>query len=185
MVTVVDPATQETGRIELPTYFDEEASRPLWKPLWDALHERMRKRGIENAMMLGVMSDGVPTKEQCLFFDEVSGSLPWLSHSHTGFPKVNGKYRIYAVTEIGYQALNRDEIGDAIEIFHYNIDLYPDSANVYDSLGEALERSGRLEHALANYSKAVEHAKQTEDPRVRIFTRNRDRTMERIAATRR
>ncbi len=90
-----------------------------------------------------------------------------------------------AVNLIGYQALNRDEIGDAIEIFHYNIDLYPDSANVYDSLGEALERSGRLEHALANYSKAVEHAKQTEDPRLRIFTRNRDRTMERIAATRR
>lgn len=87
------------------------------------------------------------------------------------------------VNLLGYQALGRDDVREAIEIFRYNVELYPESANVYDSLGEALERGGRLQHALANYSKAVEQAKANEDSRLEIFTRNRDRAMVRIAAT--
>ena len=89
-----------------------------------------------------------------------------------------------AVNLLGYQSMGRGEMGDAIDIFRLNLELYPASANVYDSLGEALERSGRFNHALANYSKAVEHAKLNGDTRLAVFTRNRDRAMERTAATR-
>jgi hypothetical protein len=55
LVTVVDPATQKTELVSLPTHFDAAASKPLWKPLFDQLHERMRRRGLENAMMIGIV----------------------------------------------------------------------------------------------------------------------------------
>ncbi len=82
------------------------------------------------------------------------------------------------VNQAGYQILGRDRVEDAIAIFRYNVELYPEAANVYDSLGEALEQAGRLEEALANYSKAVELADQLADPRLAVFTANRDRARE-------
>jgi hypothetical protein len=79
------------------------------------------------------------------------------------------------VNLLGYQFLGQGPNEQAIAIFKYNAELYPDSPNVYDSLGEALERSGRTEEALSNYSKAVEKAQKAKDNRLEIFTRNRDR----------
>lgn len=79
------------------------------------------------------------------------------------------------VNLLGYQFLGQGPNEEAIAIFRYNIELYPDSANVYDSLGEALERAGRLEEALSNYSKAVEKAQTAKDNRLETFTKNRDR----------
>ncbi len=76
---------------------------------------------------------------------------------------------------MGYQSLGREDFDGAINIFSYNVELYPSSANVYDSLGEALENAGRLDEALAAYSKAVENATRAGDQRLGIFTTNRDR----------
>jgi predicted alpha/beta superfamily hydrolase len=80
-----------------------------------------------------------------------------------------------AVNVVGYQVLGRPDIEGAIEIFRYNVTLYPDSANVYDSLAEALEAAGRLEEAAKQYSLAVENATKHADARLAIFTTNRDR----------
>ena len=44
------------------------------------------------------------------------------------------------VNLLGYQFLQGGSGEQAIAVFRYNVELYPDSANVYDSLGEALER---------------------------------------------
>jgi tetratricopeptide (TPR) repeat protein len=79
------------------------------------------------------------------------------------------------VNLLGYQFLGQGTNEQALAFFRYNIELYPDSANVYDSLGEALERAGRMEEALSNYGKAVEKAQKAKDNRLEIFTRNRDR----------
>jgi tetratricopeptide (TPR) repeat protein len=79
------------------------------------------------------------------------------------------------VNFFGYQLLARNEVRAAIDVFRYNVDLYPDSANVYDSLGEALENAGRVEESYANYSKAVAKARKLEDERLPIFIQNRDR----------
>ena len=43
----------------------------------------------------------------------------------------------------------------AIEIFRINADLYPDSWNVYDSLGEALLRAGNTDEAVAMYERSL------------------------------
>jgi len=79
------------------------------------------------------------------------------------------------VNLLGYQMLGQGQFDEAIEIFRYNVTLYPTSANVYDSLGEAFERTDRLDEAAANYSKAVENATALGDVRLPIFTENRDR----------
>lgn len=79
------------------------------------------------------------------------------------------------VNLFGYQLLGQKKSDDAIAVFRYNVGLYPDSANVYDSLGEALEGTGQTKEALANYTRAVENATQLKDNRLEIFTKNRDR----------
>lgn len=79
------------------------------------------------------------------------------------------------VNQLGYQVLGRGRVEDAIAVFRSNVELYPASANVHDSLGEALERAGRKEEALASYSRAVQNATATGDPLLDTFKRNRDR----------
>jgi len=83
-----------------------------------------------------------------------------------------------AINQLGYQYLGREDFDRAIEVFSYNVELFPDSANVYDSLGEALENAGRLEEALASYSKAVENGTARGDANLGIFTVNRDRAQQ-------
>ena len=57
---------------------------------------------------------------------------------------------------LGYRLLNKKKVREAIEIFKLNVEAYPQSANVYDSLGEAYMVSGDKELAVRNYRRAVE-----------------------------
>jgi len=57
---------------------------------------------------------------------------------------------------LGYRLLNMKKVKEAIEIFKLNVEAYPQSANVYDSLGEAYMINGDKELAIKNYRKAVE-----------------------------
>ncbi len=86
--------------------------------------------------------------------------------------KVMGEVQVNA---IGYMALGNDDTDGAIEVFSYNKTLYPDSANVYDSYAEALEKAGKMDEALANYTKAVATADRVGDPRLELFRVNLDR----------
>lgn len=52
--------------------------------------------------------------------------------------------------------LGYGKIKEAIEIFKLNVELYPESSRVYDSLGEAYMRSGDRELAIENYQKSLE-----------------------------
>jgi len=81
------------------------------------------------------------------------------------------------VNQIGYQFLGRNEVEGAVAFFRYNVALRPGSANVYDSLAEALGRAGKTEESLANYEKAVAVAKETRDPLLEALTANRDRAV--------
>jgi hypothetical protein len=79
------------------------------------------------------------------------------------------------VNQVGYQHLLRKDVKGSLAFFRRNTELYPDSPNVHDSLGEALEADGKDAEALASYEKAVEIAKKLSDSRLEIFTRNRNR----------
>lgn len=57
---------------------------------------------------------------------------------------------------LGYQVLGLKRVKDAIEIFKLNVEMFPNAANPYDSLGEAYLADNQKELALVNYKKAVE-----------------------------
>ena len=69
----------------------------------------------------------------------------------------------------GYQALMAKRTAEAIEIFEKNVEFHPESANVYDSLGEAYEADAQLDKALANYKKAVAILSKQKKPDERIL----------------
>ena|GEM_PF-466107 len=58
--------------------------------------------------------------------------------------------------ELGYRLLGAGDSDAAIEIFKLNVELFPESANVYDSLAEAYMKSGRMEPAIRNYEISLE-----------------------------
>jgi tetratricopeptide (TPR) repeat protein len=92
-----------------------------------------------------------------------------------GFEKSNGQWKIVYMllgnlassaqtftalesefNTLGYSLLNMDRIDEAIKTFKLNVEYFPKSSNVYDSLGEAYMKKGETELALLNYRKSVE-----------------------------
>jgi len=57
---------------------------------------------------------------------------------------------------LGYSLLNAGHSPQAITVFRMNSRAYPGSANVWDSLGEALALAGMKEPAIAAYRKALD-----------------------------
>lgn len=82
------------------------------------------------------------------------------------------------VNQIGYQLLGAKKYDEAIATFKSNVERYPASANVYDSLAEAYERSGRLSDARPNYEKAYALGKENGDPNTGIYKTNMDRVVQ-------
>ncbi|UCD74642.1 MAG: hypothetical protein JSV91_12740 [Phycisphaerales bacterium] len=60
------------------------------------------------------------------------------------------------LNQLGYLLLQQRRADDAIEVFTRNVELYPGSWNVYDSLGEAHLARGEKEAAIRNYLKSLE-----------------------------
>lgn len=58
--------------------------------------------------------------------------------------------------DLGYKLLGEKKFDEAIAIFKLNVESYPDSWNVYDSLGEAYMKNGDKELAIQNYKKSLE-----------------------------
>jgi len=57
---------------------------------------------------------------------------------------------------LGYTLMRQNKLPEAIAIFKVNVELYPNSWNVYDSLGEAYMANGDKELAITNYKKSLE-----------------------------
>jgi tetratricopeptide (TPR) repeat protein len=75
---------------------------------------------------------------------------------------------------------------EAIATFKTNVERYPNSANVYDSLAEAYEKGGHLDWATPLYEKAAALGKQNNDPNAAVyaanFTRSSDKLKQEAAA---
>ncbi|MCW8984176.1 MAG: serine hydrolase, partial [Thermoanaerobaculales bacterium] len=60
------------------------------------------------------------------------------------------------LNRLGYQFLGQGRPDDAVAVLRLYVALYPESANAYDSLGEALMTAGQLEAAIASYRRSLE-----------------------------
>ena len=86
------------------------------------------------------------------------------------------------VNLLGYQQLQAGKTNEAIEIFKTNVERYPGSANVYDSLAEAYEKSGKLELARENYARAVTIGTERGDANLAIYKQNLARVEGQLAS---
>jgi predicted alpha/beta superfamily hydrolase len=143
--------------------------------------------------------------DSMLMEDEDHGSVVMRSHYHGlrkafdgwrvteaiaegGAPAIEGHYKQlstkfgYAIpppeplmNNLGYRLMGEGKMDEAIAVFKSNVDRYPHSANVYDSLAEAYEKNGKLDLARPNYEKAVQLGSQNNDPNLQVYKTNFDR----------
>jgi CubicO group peptidase (beta-lactamase class C family) len=59
------------------------------------------------------------------------------------------------LNELGYNLLRHGKIKEAIRILQLNVEAYPSSGNVYDSLAEAHMKNGDKQLAIENYEKSL------------------------------
>ena len=69
------------------------------------------------------------------------------------------------LNSLGYQMIREDKLQEALRLFELNVEEYPESANAYDSLGEAYMENGQIELAIANYKRSLELNPENENAR--------------------
>ncbi len=87
------------------------------------------------------------------------------------------------INQFGYFLLAQKKTEGALAAFRRNIELYPGSANVYDSLADGLEAEGKADLARQNVEKAVTVGTATGDPQLPQFKQHLDRLVAAAAAT--
>ncbi len=91
-VTVVD----DNGKAELhrTPVFGTPESEKFWKPVFDALRERMHRRGLkDDNIMIGIASDTRPSKTVTDFFLKIAPYAKWVLHSHGAATRI-GKAKV-------------------------------------------------------------------------------------------
>lgn len=76
------------------------------------------------------------------------------------------------VNEAGYALLGEDRIDRALQVFERNVTNFPNSPNVYDSLGDALKAKGEMEKAKENYTRACEMGEAANHPNTAVYCKN-------------
>ena len=87
------------------------------------------------------------------------------------------------INQMGYRFLAQNNPEEAIAVFKANVERYPGSANVYDSLAEAYERGGRNDLAEPLYDKARVLGEQNNDPNTGIYKANYERVHAKLKET--
>jgi tetratricopeptide (TPR) repeat protein len=77
------------------------------------------------------------------------------------FRELSPKRSEYSLSEdeinnLGYEYLQAGKLREAIAVFRMNVEAFPKSFNVYDSLGEAYAAAGEKDLAITNYEKSIE-----------------------------
>ena len=71
------------------------------------------------------------------------------------YPEAYGQTYEEEINYLGYTLLSADSIDQAVVVFRLNTELFPQSWNVWDSLGEGLMAKGDVAGAIENYEKSV------------------------------
>ena len=131
--------------LEKSTHFYRISSLFPYKPWAQQRFERARAREM---IFDRVVKNGLGGPDGALALIEE------LSSPDNPLSKYAGKSE-GSLNSLGYRLLHANNIERAVEVFEYVVSQYPQSANAYDSLGEALLKAGRKEMAIANYTKSL------------------------------
>ena len=74
----------------------------------------------------------------------------------------------FVLNAVGYDFLRDGKTDEAIRLFQRNVQEYPESANVWDSLGEAYAAAGKKDLAIENYEKSLELDPKNENAKDRL-----------------
>ncbi len=136
------PANQElivllnnTGRTNLG-----EMSRNIINILHDLPYD-LPQRSLANFLMDEITKNGLENGLKA--FEKQKGSKEYILREND-------------INALGYQFLQSDKMNEAIAVFKLNVKEFPESSNVYDSLGEAYMETGNKELAILNYKRSVE-----------------------------
>jgi dienelactone hydrolase len=68
----------------------------------------------------------------------------------------------------GYDLMYANHLPEAIDVFKFNVALYPDSGNVYDSLAEAYMKAGDKQQSIENYKKSLDKDPSNENAKEKL-----------------
>jgi tetratricopeptide (TPR) repeat protein len=118
-----------------------------------------------------------------------------MEEGREGWPRIEAHYSMLSerfgfdvkipegfVNQVGYGLLGMGRADDAILAFELNVELYPGSANVYDSLGDGLDAACQWEEARENYARASRMAVEWSLPNEALYTTNMERMTVQIEA---
>ena len=74
----------------------------------------------------------------------------------------------FVLNAVGYDFLRDGKTDEAIRLFQKNVEEYPMSGNVWDSLGEAYAAAGKKDRAIENYEKSLELDPKNENAKERL-----------------
>ena len=99
-----------------------------------------------------------PLTEQLkpLFIDEKFKKARQLAIGYRDNPRHRFDNFEDQINRLGYTLMNEQNRNAALQTFKLNVELYPNSANCYDSLAECYWKQGELDLAIKNYERALE-----------------------------
>lgn len=115
---------------------------------------------------------------------QLTGNVASVDQVETHYKKLSARFGYTVLPPeammnlFGYQLVALGKMDEAVAVFKLNVKNYPESANVYDSLAEFYEKTGKLDLAKPNYAKAVELGTQANDPNLQVYKTNLDRVSE-------
>lgn len=86
------------------------------------------------------------------------------------------------LNQLGYQLMGDKKLEEAIAVFQRNVQLYPNSANVYDSLGEGYENQGKFGPATELVQRAIDLGAKNGDPNLDGYKDHLKRVMTEASA---
>ena len=103
-------------------------------------------------MVYSKMGKTVPPDSRTFRDHLADGDIAWAKQTYTETIKMYPDWRLFTedqINGVGYQLQSIKKIKEAIELFQWNTELYPASANAWDSLSEMYESAGKRELAIA------------------------------------
>ncbi len=140
------PVTSESERLMMSN-FDRAGLRPITNAALDvALSLKPEpivfKPGIAKTLYQIITAEGI---------DSAAGKYRDLKKNRPG----DYDFQERELNELGYNLLGQKKIKEAIKVLQLNVEAYPESSNVYDSLGEAYMLNGEKAPAIENYEKSL------------------------------